>query len=66
LRTARFRIIARRHGGDFRDVEIYDHREDPHETVNLAAEDPALRARLLEQLRRDKPSMPGSGDPPSP
>lgn len=66
LRTARYRIIATRQGGDFRDVEIYDHREDPHETVNLAGEDPALRARLLDQLRRDEPAMPGSGDPPSP
>jgi arylsulfatase A-like enzyme len=59
LRTARYRVIATRQNGDFREVEIYDHRDDPLETVNLADQDAALRSRLLDQLRRDKPVMLG-------
>ncbi|MCU0795733.1 MAG: sulfatase [Akkermansiaceae bacterium] len=59
LRTARHRVIATRQGKDFTDVEIYDHREDPAEKVNIAARDPALRKALLDQLRRDQPVMLG-------
>ncbi len=55
MRTDRYRLTA---WLDDRNVatpplalELYDHRADPHETINLAAQEPKVAAELLEQLR---------------
>ena len=54
MRTDRYRLTA---WLDDRDVtapplavELYDHRTDPNETINLAKREPTLVAKLLEQL----------------
>jgi iduronate 2-sulfatase len=32
-------------------VELYDHQQDPHETVNIAEREPVAVARLLKTFR---------------
>jgi iduronate 2-sulfatase len=57
LRTDRYRLVVWR---DRRDedadpiyVELYDHRHDPAETVNVASQHPELVAQLTARLRRE-------------
>jgi len=45
----RFKLIADDATGS---LELYDLRDDPHETHNLATERPALRDRMLAELRK--------------
>ncbi len=50
LRTDRWRITEY-DAGEPR-IELFDHRADPLETVNVAAAHPEVVARLVEELRR--------------
>ena len=56
MRTDRYRLVQWR---DYRDkdrppiyTELYDHRTDPQETTNVAAEKPKIVAQLGQQLLR--------------
>ncbi|MFG0253589.1 MAG: iduronate-2-sulfatase, partial [Rhodopirellula sp. JB053] len=55
MRTDRYRIVVWK---DRRDldaepiyVELFDHQTDPHETRNIAADEPDLVSQLLQQFR---------------
>ena len=48
LRTDRYRIVLHEKGEPR--VELFDHATDPYETRNVAAENPAVVARLLKAL----------------
>lgn len=53
IRTDRFRLVEwRDRSGKLEAVELYDLREDPHETRNIAAESPEIVERLGGQLAR--------------
>ncbi len=39
-------------------VELYDHRNDPLETANVADNEPEMVERLLEQLTRGVTTLP--------
>jgi iduronate 2-sulfatase len=45
MRTESFRYNEWRRGGEVLEIELYDHRKDPHETVNVAG-DSSYRAPL--------------------
>lgn len=55
MRTQRYRLIAWKDVRDLDkapiDVELYDHKVDPTETKNIAAEHPQLVEKLLIQLK---------------
>ncbi|MDF7800619.1 sulfatase [Pontiellaceae bacterium B1224] len=51
LRTAQYRIIQHKDGN----IELYDHATPEGETRNIAAENPALVAELIEKLNVKKP-----------
>jgi len=57
MRTDRWRITAHAKGKPT--VELYDHRADPHEARNVAADNPDVVARLLPALRRHAATWPG-------
>jgi iduronate 2-sulfatase len=57
LRTDRYRLVVWR---DRRDknaapvyVELYDHKKDPHETVNVASKHPELVKQLSARLTKE-------------
>jgi iduronate 2-sulfatase len=50
MRTESFRYNEWRRAGEVIEIELYDHRKDPHETVNVAAV-PSYR-EPLEVLRK--------------
>jgi arylsulfatase A-like enzyme len=53
LRTARYRYTEHRdakHPEKLRAVELFDHRSDPYETVNIAPQSPEIVAELAAQL----------------
>ena len=59
LRTDRWRITrypTAPRGGPT--VELYDHQNDPHEAVNVAAQHEEVVAALIKQLNADTPEMP--------
>ncbi len=49
MRTRRYRL-TRYDRRDQPDIELYDHRKDPYEHVNIAARRPALTRRLLRRI----------------
>lgn len=56
MRTQRYRFIAWK---DYTNpqsepiyLELYDHDNDPHETVNIAKDDPELTQKLLDQFNK--------------
>lgn len=57
IRNDRFRLIVSRKDPDY--VELYDHRADPIEELNVAAEQPAevasLRGKLEERITLEEP-----------
>ncbi|NNM29866.1 MAG: sulfatase [Akkermansiaceae bacterium] len=60
LRTGRYRLVSWR---DYRDpqaepvfVELYDHRDDPRETVNVAARHPGVVRELTSRLENILPA----------
>jgi arylsulfatase A-like enzyme len=53
MRTDRYRITEHVEGRPR--VELFDHREDPHETINVAKERPEVVERLLARLRGSEP-----------
>ena len=55
LRTQRYRL-TRYDEGEPR-VELFDHRTDPYETVNVADAQPEVVARLLLQLAANRPVL---------
>jgi len=55
LRTDRYRI-TRYSGGEQPAVELFDHQNDPLETVNVAASHPEVVNELLAQLEANQPS----------
>jgi iduronate 2-sulfatase len=57
IRTDRYRLVrwaSPKSPGKNVFVELYDHKNDPHETKNIAADQPQRVAELLKQLARDK------------
>jgi iduronate 2-sulfatase len=54
MRTDRYRLVlwkdVRHPEADPVDVELYDHEADPHETVNVADQNPETVARLIKQF----------------
>jgi len=48
VRDGKWKLLARPDGGD---VQLYDLEADPGEAVNLAAEQPKIRDKLLDALR---------------
>jgi arylsulfatase A-like enzyme len=58
LRTDRYRIIQwTNKQGEAVQVELYDHRVDPDENVNIAAEHPNVVQQLLERLSKHSPPL---------
>jgi iduronate 2-sulfatase len=59
LRTDRWRLVEWIHlkTGERTQVELYDHRTDPRETNNVAADHPQVVQRLLKQLHTQKTAM---------
>ena len=49
MRTSRYRI-TQYHRNEKPDLELYDHRRDPFEHVNMAGRHPRLTRRLLRQM----------------
>lgn len=54
LRTDQYRLTVFADSTEPR-VELFDYATDPHETRNVAIEQPEIVARLQEQLRREEP-----------
>lgn len=56
MRTDRYRLVVwrdvRNPQADPVDVELYDHRNDSDETINVASQNPTAVAELLAQFRR--------------
>lgn len=52
LRTDRYRLVrwANPQTDELLYVELYDHVEDPNETINIAEEHPDVVEKLLNQL----------------
>jgi arylsulfatase A-like enzyme len=57
VRTDRYRLIADKRNGQYRKVELYDHREDPLETRDLSEKQPERVKQLLRKLEHDAPEM---------
>lgn len=57
MRTERYRIVKYEPPGDGPEYELFDHRSDPHETVNVAADRPETAAALRAQLEAQRPQM---------
>jgi arylsulfatase A-like enzyme len=60
LRTEQYRLTEWRDREDHAEVaqvELYDHRSDPHETNNIAAAHPEVVRRLTAQLRERAPLL---------
>jgi iduronate 2-sulfatase len=57
VRTDRWRLVEWRHGktGATGLVELYDHENDPGETVNVATEHPDLVRDLIARLHDGRP-----------
>ena len=61
IRTERYRLVEWKEPGDSVEnaiYELYDYQEDPHETRNLAALNPELRAELQAILARHPEAKP--------
>ena len=59
LRTAAYRIVEwSNRDGTVAQVELYDHKNDPHETMNIADAHPEIVAELSKQLRDDHADNP--------
>ena len=59
LRTEEYRVVEwANRAGDVLQVELYDHRNDPGETENIAHAHPDITAALLKQLRADHANNP--------
>ena len=53
IRTSRYRLVYwTNKAGEAVQVELYDHRNDPGENVNVAADRPETVRRLIRQLRK--------------
>ena len=54
VRTDRYRLTRWTNAaGEQVQIELYDHRQDPHETENVAAERPVVVRRLMDRLEAD-------------
>lgn len=60
VRTERYRLVEWKSfgGEDPAEYELYDYRDDPQETQNLADQRPELVARLSEMLASHPPALP--------
>jgi iduronate 2-sulfatase len=59
LRTPEHRLVEWRNAaGLVLQVELYDHKNDPNETINVAEAQPEAVAKLLGQLRNDHADNP--------
>ena len=66
IRTERFRLVEWKQPGTQRksaEIELYDYREDPLETKNLAMEKPAEVKRLRAILDRYPEAVGRNGKP---
>lgn len=62
IRTPEYRLTQWTKQGEPMEVaqiELYDHRADPHETVNIAKEHPEVVKSLLGKLRTEAPLLKG-------
>ncbi len=60
VRTTRYRLIEHRDAKDaLLQVELYDEREDPLETTNIAGETPEVVAELRKILSKNAPQLRG-------
>jgi len=50
IRTEKYRLTVWTKDADTRQIELYDHRVDPHESKNIAAERPDIVAQLRSRL----------------
>ncbi|MEA3366024.1 MAG: hypothetical protein U9Q79_10335, partial [Candidatus Hydrogenedentes bacterium] len=57
MRTPDYRITRWTRNGETGQVEFYDHRTDPGETVNMAEEKPELCEELLTKLEKRVPNV---------
>ncbi len=56
MRTARYRLVQYEDPGDGPELELFDHRADPHETRNVADEQPEVVEELLPRLAAQAPA----------
>ena len=47
IRNQRFHLLAQKHKSGIKNIELYDHQNDPHETRNVAQEHPETTQKLL-------------------
>jgi len=57
LRTERYRLVRWTRGENTVGVELYDHREDPNETHNVAVQRPETVDRLSRRLDSGPPAL---------
>ena len=60
LRDDRYRLVRWKRGAEILGVELYDHRQDPDETRNVATERGVVVERLLRRLASGAPVLPRS------
>ena len=61
LRTARYRLVEwMDKGGKTLQVELYDHKNDPDETKNVASAHPEVLRELLPRLHAETPRLLGN------
>lgn len=57
VRTPGYRLIARKKKDSYSDIELYDHKNDPEEMINIAEQKPEVVQRLLKKITTDSPQM---------
>ncbi|OVE81420.1 iduronate sulfatase, partial [bacterium M21] len=57
VRSGQYRLMAKKKGEKFQNIELYDHASDPEETTNITALNPEVTQRLLQLIKEDAPVL---------